>query len=396
MLFLTIGCEAPFRGPDPVYKQFGLPVKMTCILLTCFLLRVNANTNPRNLTGAKSNAEKVTFSGKNVPLEKLFNVIEDQTGYVVFYNSAVVQNAKPVTIHVKDIPLEQFLENCLSNQGLKYVIEGKTILITKNDLTTVSETVPVLPSPVDVHGHVSDSLGNPMSGATVLLKGTKLSVTTDLSGNFSMSAPEHSTLIVSYIGYKSQEILVNGTTLLSVSMQELSKGFDEVVVVGYQSQRRSDITGAVSVVNVGDVSRIPIGFADQALQGQAAGVRVTQSTGQPGDGVAIRIRGVGTINNNDPLYIIDGVPTMDGINFLSSNDIATITVLKDAASAAIYGSRAANGVVVITTKSGKAGKTQITYNGFYGIQTHGTSHPWSIIRNMSPYTMRRQTMIMPV
>ncbi len=112
------------------------------------------------------------------------------------------------------------------------------------------------------------------------------------------------------------------------------------------------------------------------MQGQAAGLRVTQSTGQPGEGVAVRIRGVGTINNDDPLYIIDGVPTKDGINFLSSNDIASITVLKDAASAAIYGSRSANGVVVITTKAGKAGaKAQITYNGYYGIQTHGDLIP---------------------
>ena len=375
MLFLTIGCNAPFRGPDPACKQLWLHLIMTFILLTCFLLQADAKGTSWNLAGIIKYSEKVTFSGKNVSLEKLFNVIEDQTGYVVFYNYIIIQNAKPVTIHAKDFPIEQFLENCLSNQGLKYVIEEKTILITKKDQTSVVEMLPLLPPPNDVHGHVSDNLGNPMGGATVSIKGTTVSVLTDTSGNFSINAHENSTLIISYAGYKSQEILVSGATIFTVSMQELNNGLDEVVVVGYQSQKRSDITGAVSIVNVGDVSRIPIGFADQALQGQAAGVRVTQSTGQPGDGVAIRIRGVGTINNNDPLYIVDGIPTKDGINFLSSNDIATITVLKDAASAAIYGSRSANGVVVITTKSGKAGKSQITYNGFYGIQTHGYLTP---------------------
>ena len=123
------------------------------------------------------------------------------------------------------------------------------------------------------------------------------------------------------------------------------------------------------------MAKLPVATVEQALQGQTAGLRVTQGTGQPGEAVAVRIRGVGTINNDDPLYIIDGVPTKDGINFLSSNDIATITVLKDAASAAIYGSRSANGVIVITTKAGKAGKSQIGYNGYYGIQTHGDLTP---------------------
>ena len=168
---------------------------------------------------------------------------------------------------------------------------------------------------------------------------------------------------------------MNGQSDLAIRVQELDKGLDEVVVVGYQSQRRSDLTGAVAVVNVKDVARLPVATVEQGLQGQAAGLRVTQSSGQPGEGVAVRIRGVGTINNDDPLYIIDGVPTKDGINFLSANDIATITVLKDAASAAIYGSRSANGVIVITTKTGKAGKAMITYNGYTGIQTHGDLIP---------------------
>ena len=143
-----------------------------------------------------------------------------------------------------------------------------------------------------------------------------------------------------------------------ITLNELANGMNEVVVVGYQTQRRSDITSAVSVVMASEISKLPIGFADQALQGKASGVRVTESTGQPGDGAAIRVRGVGTIGDASPLFIIDGVPTKDGINFLPAGDIATITVLKDAASAAIYGARSANGVIVITTKNGsKTGRT---------------------------------------
>ncbi len=194
---------------------------------------------------------------------------------------------------------------------------------------------------------------------------------TDADGHFALSAAPDAMLVITYIGFITQEVAVNGQSALDVSIVELSKDLNEVVVMGYQTQRRSDITGAVSTVNVENVAKQPIGFADQALQGQASGVRVTQSTGQPGDGVVVRIRGVGTINNDDPLFIIDGVPTKDGINFLSANDIATITVLKDASSAAIYGARSSNGVVVITTKGGKAGKSQFSYSGYAGVQTHG-------------------------
>ncbi len=362
MLCLTIGCKAPLKGWGCFVYNSSLRMKLTIIFFITFLLQVNA----------RGFSQKISFSGKDVPLEKLFKVIEEQTGYVVFYNYNVIQEAKPVTIFAKDLPLEQFLNNCLSNQPLKYVIEGKTILITKKDSTSGIESVRFIPPTIDIHGQVLNKAGSPLIGATVSLKGTNISVITDASGKFSLTVPDSGVLIISYIGYKTEEIAVNGRSELIVSIQELNKGMDEVVVVGYQSQRRSDLTGAVDVVNVNDVARLPVATVEQGLQGQAAGLRVTQSTGQPGDGVAVRIRGVGTINNDDPLYIIDGVPTKDGINFLSSNDIASITVLKDAASAAIYGSRSANGVVVITTKTGRAGaKAQITYNGYYGIQTHG-------------------------
>jgi TonB-linked SusC/RagA family outer membrane protein len=174
------------------------------------------------------------------------------------------------------------------------------------------------------------------------------------------------------VGYTTQEIDVSGQSSLAINLQVVNKDLDEVVVVGYQPQRRADLAGAASVVNVGDIAKLPVGTLDQALQGKAPGVRITQSTGQPGEGITVRIRGVGTINDNNPLFIIDGIPTKEGINFLSPNNIESIVVLKDASSAAIYGARAANGVVVVTTKSGKRGAPQFSYSGYYGIQTHGT------------------------
>ena len=232
---LTIACTTFFKGLLNTYSKTGwLQMKLTFALLITFIMQVNA----------KGFSQNITFSGKDVPLEKLFNVIEEQTGYVVFYNYTVIQDAKLVTIHVKDVPLEQFLKDCFSNQELKYVIEGKTILVTKKDKTTDIESVINLPPAINVHGHVSNNQVAPMSGATVTLKGTNISVLTDSNGNFSISAPENGTLVISYIGYKSEEVPVNGRSELIVSIQELNKGLDEVVVMGYQSQKRSDITGS--------------------------------------------------------------------------------------------------------------------------------------------------------
>src|SRR5205814_2852235 len=171
--------------------------------------------------------------------------------------------------------------------------------------------------------------------------------------------------------YKQQEINVKGQLALVINMQTLNKDLNEVVVVGYQPQRRADLSGSISVVNVGGVSKLPVLSVDQALEGKVSGVRITQNTGQPGDGVVVRIRGVGTINDNNPLFIVDGIPTKDGINFLSPNDIESIVVLKDASSAAIYGARASNGVILVATKAGKRGQPQFNYSGYAGVQMHG-------------------------
>ena len=212
------------------------------------------------------------------------------------------------------------------------------------------------------------------------MQGTQYGSNTNEDGSFEITnVPVGSyTLKITSIGYNdiNQAVTVTGAAQpLTFSMKLQAHSLNEVVVVGYQSEKRSQITGAVSDVDADKLAKLPVGNVDQALQGQAAGVRVTQTTGQPGEGVSVRIRGVGTINNNDPLYIIDGIPTKDGINFLSSSDIESITILKDAASAAIYGARSANGVVVITTKSGAKGEPHFSYSGYVGFQTHGYLTP---------------------
>jgi len=218
-----------------------------------------------------------------------------------------------------------------------------------------------------VKGTVSDANG-PLPQASVLVKGTSTSTVTDLDGNYTISnVGSNATLIFSYIGYVAQEQTANGDSTINVVLIEDAQKLNEVIVTGYVGQRKTSITGAVAQVDMEDLSKTRIPDVAQALQGQVAGVFVAASTGAPGDGVQIRIRGQGTLGNNDVLYVVDGVPTRD-ITFLNQNDVKSMTVLKDAAAGAIYGSRAAGGVVIITTKKGVVGKTSLDVEAFTGIQ----------------------------
>lgn len=218
-----------------------------------------------------------------------------------------------------------------------------------------------------VSGTVTDETGAPLPGATVVVSGTTNGTQTDFDGNYTISdVSSNATLVVSYIGYLRQQIPVNGRTSINVSLAEDLQALDEVVVVAYGSQSRSEVTGAISTVGAEEISALPVATADQALQGRAAGVTVTNS-GAPGVAPVVRIRGVGSPNGGDPLVVIDGVIS-SGLGSINPNDIESINVLKDAATAAAYGSQAANGVIVVTTKQGKAGKTEVTFNTYTGVQ----------------------------
>jgi TonB-linked SusC/RagA family outer membrane protein len=309
----------------------------------------------------------ITVRNSSPTVQQLFALIEKQTTLYFAYDENQVDLSRKLNVKTGQQLLTGLLDLISRQTGLVFT-QSKLAILVSQKIVVKQIIIPDAKPPVK--GIIRDAEGRPLAGATILVKGTTTSAQTDVNGQFSLNASANDMLIVSYIGYQTREVAVNGQSTLDVKIEELSKELNEVVVMGYQTQKRSDITGAVSIVNVANVAKQPIGFADQALQGQASGVRVTQSTGQPGDGVAIRIRGIGTINDDNPLFIIDGIPTKDGINFLSANDIATITVLKDASSAAIYGARSANGVVVITTKGGKAGKAQFAYSGYAGVQTH--------------------------
>ena len=224
-----------------------------------------------------------------------------------------------------------------------------------------------------VKGRVLDANGEPVIGATVKVQGTQNATVTDLDGNYTLNNVSGSQLVISYIGYQSQTVDVKGKSSVNVTLREDNKTLNEVVVVGYGTQKKANLTGAVSSVSVDDLGDRPITNSSTLLQGTASGVYALQKSGQPGsDGAVINIRGVGTLNNSDPLVIIDGFP--GNMNDVDASEISSVSVLKDAASASIYGNRAANGVILITTKKGAAGKMNVSYNGYFGVQ-EATSLP---------------------
>lgn len=230
----------------------------------------------------------------------------------------------------------------------------------------------LLAAQTSVEGTVADSkTGETIIGASVLIKGTTQGTVTDIDGNYRLvsdALTPTSVIVFSYIGYTSQEVVLGNKTRIDIKLAPADILLNETVVIGYGSTKRRNVLGAVSKVNTNELTRLPVPSVDQALQGLAAGVQVTQNTGAPGEGVEVRIRGTGSISSsNDPLYIVDGIPTVDALKILSAGDIESISVLKDASAAAVYGSRATNGIVLITTKKGK-GEAKVMYHGEYGYQ----------------------------
>lgn len=237
----------------------------------------------------------------------------------------------------------------------------------------------LLAQDITIKGVVKDKTNQPLPGASVLVKGSKTGASTDAQGAFTISAPSKGTLVVSYIGFEQQEVAIHGSTFLNIVLNENTKGIDEVVVVGYGAQKKVNLTGAISTVTSKTLKSMPANNAASMLQGRMPGVTITQNTGQPGkENISIRVRGVGTMNNSDPMVIVDGLE--GSMSDLNPADIESITTLKDAAASAIYGTRAANGVILITTKRGTEGAPKLSYNGYAGFQK-----PTNLPNHLSSY-----------
>jgi TonB-linked SusC/RagA family outer membrane protein len=308
-----------------------------------------------------------TLKANNQAIRELFKTIESSSEYIFFYLDETLDVNRKVSVSVKRQSVEDILDQVFKGTNNLYHISDRQIIITKAEATPPQPSVPQNRES-SVSGIVKDALG-PVIGANVVIKGTTIGVVTDLDGHFTLSnIPENAILQVSFVGYLTQEIRIGNQTQINITLQEDSKVLEDVVVVGYGIMQKKDLTGSIAQVQADDLKDLGAPRIEQALSGRLAGVQVLSTTGEPGEAPQIRIRGVGSISaSTEPLYVIDGFPG-DNLQMINPNDIETIDVLKDASATAIYGSRGANGVVIITTKRGKEGRTQINLHAYYGWQ----------------------------
>lgn len=314
---------------------------------------------------AQDISQKVSMQLRNVTMKEFFNQVETQTSFSVVYRDVILSENPDVTLSASNRPLKDVLQEVLQNQGLSYKVSNKTIVIVKAPTRTVAHQ-----TAKDITGVVTDESGMPVIGANVVVKGTTHGTITDTDGKFTLRAAPGDLLAITYIGYLPVNMKVTNDNNVSVLLKEDMQGLEEVVVVGYGTVKKRDLTGAVASVNAEKISSVPSTTAAEALQGRIPGVVVTTSNWSPGQTPSVMIRGKRSIKaSNDPLYVVDGVPITGGLGEISPADIESMEVLKDASATAIYGARGANGVILVTTKQGKAGKTQIDYNGYVGAQT---------------------------
>lgn len=343
---------------NPRFKQiFRIMRISTFLLMVCVFCSYAGNAHSQNA--------KVSIRMNNVKLDKILNEIENQTDYLFIYNNQVDIN-KITSVKVKNEAVAQVLDRILSGTGINYELEGTHIILT----TEAIKDLHAQQQAKTVTGTVTDVNGEPIIGANIRIKGTTTGTITDIDGNFSIEAEPQSVIEVSYIGYLTQETVINNQKSIRFLLKEDTKTLDEVAVIGYGVQKKADLTGSVANINTEKLNTQSNANIGQALQGKIAGVDIVSQGGAPGSGTRIMVRGIGTLNNASPLYIVDGM-YMNSIDHINPNDIASIDVLKDASSAAIYGSRAANGVIIVTTKEGSntEGKPIIDLSVNLGIST---------------------------
>ncbi|HEX3010292.1 MAG TPA: SusC/RagA family TonB-linked outer membrane protein, partial [Bacteroidales bacterium] len=358
-------------------------MRLTLILMVVSLMQVYATGYTQSV--------KISLTLKNVSLKQALKEIEKQSDYTFVYSDSKIDVNKKVDINVKDCALIDVLDQLIANSEIRYTSVDNHIVLTgkKNfvyrlpsitheavlnrevvELEAINPIRNIFIQQVSVTGTVTSAVdGSALPGVNIVVKGTTIGTTSDMTGSFTLNVPDpNATLVFTFIGYQSQEITLAGQKNITVSMTEETQELQEIVVVGYGTQMKKDITGAVSTIKTKELLSSTGSSAAQQLQGKAAGVYVGQS-GSPGSPTMVRIRGINTVNENGPLFVIDGVSTRNqNLSTLNPNDIESMQILKDASAAAIYGAQAANGVVLITTKRGTKGKPVITYDGYYGIQ----------------------------
>lgn len=317
------------------------------VIMFCFSLPIQAQEN-----------QTITLQVENTPISKVLLMIEDQSQYSILYNKNVVDIGKTITLSLKNASIKETLDKLFDKSDITYEFDREYIILKNTKKVSGKKTI---------KGVVIDQYGEPMIGATIADKNEKSGVITDMDGNYEIETSVGSMLSYKFIGYETVEVKVtNNKNVVNVTLQESAHGLDEVVVIGYGTALKKDLTGSISSVMGNTLTNRKVSQLSTALQGTMPGVTITRTEGSPGAQSSIRIRGITTIGESSPLIIVDGVP-VDNINDVNPNDVESITALKDAASAAIYGSRAASGVILVTTKRAKTNQLSMEYSYEFGI-----------------------------
>ena len=344
----------------PSFKKIWLIMKLNFFLILLTVLQVSANVSAQNT--------RLDLKMKNATISQIFDEIERQSEVYFFYNKSQIDENRTISVDYRNKTIDEILKAIVSDLNLTYEIAGKNIIIKAvNPAGNGFQQ-----SGVKVKGAVKNASGESLPGVTVLVKGTTNGAITDADGIYNLiNVPGDATLVFSFVGMKKIEIGVGGKSTVDAILEDETIGIEEVVAIGYGTVKKSDLTGSVTSVKSDEIKAFASSNVMQSLSGRAPGVQVSQNTGAPGGSISVRIRGTNSIQgSNEPLYVIDGFP-FSGSNptVLSNSDIESIEILKDASATAIYGSRGANGVILITTKRGKNGKTTVDFESSYGVQT---------------------------
>ena len=365
-------------------------------MIATLLVICSLNLQARDTLKKEDDTATIVLSVKSASVKEILEDLEAQTSFRFFYNHKAMSSSEKITMSLNNVSFESALRELGERADLVFKIRGNQIVVKKKpsvpvismfqredyflsqadiDKVLASSKEVTIINEISLSGQVLDEASKPLPGVNILVKGTTIGTTTDAGGRYALTVPDAgSVLVFSFIGYQSQEITVGSQTDISISMKPDVSTLSEIVVVGYGTQKRSSVTGAVSSVDSKEISALAVPSVQGALQGRIAGVSVTNN-GSPGATPIVRIRGIGSITgSSDPLYVVDGLPT-GGLNSFDPRDIESVEVLKDAASAAIYGSRAANGVILITTKKGSKNRgLSVDVESYYGVQD-----PWKTL-----------------
>lgn len=321
-----------------------------------------------NASTTYSQETKLSLRLENVSIKELFNEIGKKSEFSFWYSNKELNDKDKITISIKNQTIDKILVLALKNQNLAYEIKDKVVVIYKPSEKINEEKAA---QQLTVKGTVTDASSNePLPGVSIVVEGTTMGTVTDLDGHYSINIPSQSSILVfSYVGFVSERITLEDRTIINLSMVPDIKALDEVVIVAYGNTTQRKSTGALQTVQAKDLQSLPVSQFTQKLQGKFAGVRINQGTGRPGEGINVQVRGAASLStSSSPLYVVDGFPISGDISSINPDEIEAITVLKDAASTSLYGSRAAFGVVLVTTKSAKSGKTEVNVNAYTGVQ----------------------------